>query len=56
MRATLPRPEGGAAEDLIDVTSHGFIVEVARLDKDAGWCYDLDLTWMAYGFADMPPG
>ena len=42
--------------NVIDVTSHGFIVEVARLDKDAGWCYDLDLTWMAYGFADMAPG
>ena len=32
-------------------TPHGFVVEVSRLDKDAGWCYELDLQWMAYGFA-----
>jgi len=37
--------------NIIDVTPHGFVVEVARLDRDAGWCYELDLEWMAYGFA-----
>ena len=37
--------------NLVDVTPHGFVVEVSRLDKDAGWCYELDLLWMAYGFA-----
>ena len=37
--------------NLIDVTPHGFVVEVSRLDKDAGWCYELELSWMAYGFA-----
>ena len=37
--------------NVIDVTPNGFVVEVSRLDKDAGWCYELDLLWMAYGFA-----
>ena len=37
--------------NLVDVTPSGFVVEVSRLDRDAGWCYDLDLMWMAYGFA-----
>ena len=37
--------------NLVDVTPNGFVVEVARLDRDAGWCYELELQWMAYGFA-----
>lgn len=56
--ATVHKPRTEEAWDhaynanLIDVTPHGFVVEVARLDKDAGWCYELDLLWMAYGFAN----
>ena len=38
--------------NVIDVTPNGFVVEVSRLDKDSGWCYELDLHWMAYGFAE----
>ena len=56
-QVTVQKPRTDAAWDhaysanLIDVTPHGFVVEVARLDKDAGWCYELELQWMAYGFA-----
>jgi hypothetical protein len=31
------------------------MIEVSRVDRDAGWCYDLDLMWMAYGFAKPDP-
>ena len=55
--ATVQKPRTLEAWDhaynanLVDVTPNGFVVEVARLDRDAGWCYELELQWMAYGFA-----
>ena len=36
---------------LLAAVEHFLVWQVSRVDRDAGWCYDLDLMWMAYGFA-----